>query len=113
MNIAEGLLSLVWRQFCNQTPLSVLDPKMKENCSESEVIRCIQIGLLCVQENPDERPTISTIVSYLSNISLELPSPREPAFFLHAKMDPTKTIAGESSSSFSVNEISESTFLPR
>ncbi|KAL4381988.1 hypothetical protein S83_012936 [Arachis hypogaea] len=103
----------VWRQFCNQTPLSVLDPKMKENCSESEVIRCIQIGLLCVQENPDERPTISTIVSYLSNISLELPSPREPAFFLHAKMDPTKTIAGESSSSFSVNEISESTFLPR
>ncbi|XP_057757396.1 cysteine-rich receptor-like protein kinase 25 isoform X1 [Arachis stenosperma] len=111
--IAEGLLSLVWRQFCNQTPLSVLDPKMKENCSEFEVIRCIQIGLLCVQEDPDERPTISTIVSYLSNISLELPSPREPAFFLHAKMNPTKTIAGESSSSFSVNEISESTFLPR
>ncbi|XP_020977299.1 cysteine-rich receptor-like protein kinase 25 isoform X4 [Arachis ipaensis] len=111
--IAEGLLSLVWRQFCNQRPLSVLDPKMKENCSEFEVIRCIQIGLLCVQENPDERPTIATIVSYLSNISLELPSPREPAFFLHAKMDPTKTIAGESSSSFSVNEMSESTFLPR
>ncbi|XP_020977298.1 cysteine-rich receptor-like protein kinase 25 isoform X2 [Arachis ipaensis] len=103
----------VWRQFCNQRPLSVLDPKMKENCSEFEVIRCIQIGLLCVQENPDERPTIATIVSYLSNISLELPSPREPAFFLHAKMDPTKTIAGESSSSFSVNEMSESTFLPR
>ncbi|MED6194751.1 hypothetical protein PIB30_031505 [Stylosanthes scabra] len=109
----EGLLSLVWRQFCNETPLSVLDPKMKGNCSEFEVIRCIQIGLLCVQENPDERPTIEAIVSYLSNFSIELPSPQQPAFFLHSKMDPTKTFAGESSSSISVNEISESTFLPR
>ncbi|MED6194750.1 hypothetical protein PIB30_031504 [Stylosanthes scabra] len=111
---AEGLLSLVWRQFCNQTSLSVLDPKMKENwCDEFEVIRCIQIGLLCVQENPDDRPTIEAIVSYLSNISIELPSPHEPAFFLHGKMDPTKIYAGESSSSISVNGISKSIFLPR
>ena len=84
---------------------------MKENCSKFEFIRCIHIGLLCVQENPDDRPTMMTIVSYLSNHLIELPSPREPAFFLHSNMDP-KIVAGESSSN-SINEMSTSNFLPR
>ncbi|KAL2320044.1 hypothetical protein Fmac_029013 [Flemingia macrophylla] len=32
----------VWRQWRKQTQLSLLDPSIKENYSESEVIRCIQ-----------------------------------------------------------------------
>ena len=83
---------------------------MKDSCS-NEVIRCIQIGLLCVQEDPDDRPTMMTVVSYFSNYSIELPSPRQPAFFLHSKMDPT--IVARESSSGSINEMSISNFLPR
>ena len=84
---------------------------MKENFFKLKVIRCIQIGLLCVQENPNDRPTIMTIVSYLSDHLIKLPSPREPAFFLHNEMDP-KLVTGESSS-ISVNEMSMSSFLAR
>ena len=84
---------------------------MKENCSEFEVIRCIQIGLLCVQKNPNDRPTMMKIVLYLSNHLIRLPSPREPAFFLHDKMDP-KIVLGESSSS-SINEMSITNFVGR
>ncbi|KAL1296194.1 cysteine-rich receptor-like protein kinase 25 isoform X2 [Arachis hypogaea] len=120
--VGESLLNYVWKQWRDGTPLSILDPKIKEDYNQVEVIKCIQIGLLCVQENPNSRPTMGTIVSYLNNHSLDLPSPQEPAFFLHDSgiMDP-KTVAQESSSSqsgkssttFSINEMSISKFHPR
>ncbi|RYR37379.1 hypothetical protein Ahy_A09g042275 isoform D [Arachis hypogaea] len=113
--VEESLLNYVWKQWRDGTPLSILDPKIKEDYNQVEVIKCIQIGLLCVQENPNSRPTMGTIISYLNNHSLDLPSPQEPAFFLHGSgfMDP-KTVAQESSSSqsgkssttFSINEMS-------
>jgi hypothetical protein len=93
-----------------------LDPKI-ENYSRIEVIKCIQIGLLCVQENPNVRPTMATVVSYLNSHSPEMSSPQEPAFFLHDRTN--QDIAAQESSSvnnsvsFSVNEVSISEFYPR
>lgn len=98
--------------------MNTLDPKLEENYSNVEVTRCIQIGLLCVQENPDVRPTMVTIVSYLSSHSIKLPSPEEPIFFLNHRMN--SIIAHESSSGqdvnsipSSINDISQSEFYPR
>jgi len=110
----------VWRNWTNQTPLSILEPNMKENYFETEVIRCIEIGLLCVQENPNMRPTIAEVVSYLNDLTIELPSPQEPAFFSHG-IDQKAVMQQESSSNssvigsmpFSVNEMSISDFYPR
>ncbi|KAL2324344.1 hypothetical protein Fmac_023402 [Flemingia macrophylla] len=116
----EGLLTYVWRHWKNQTPLSILDPNMKENYYEHEVIRCIKIGLLCVQENPNIRPTMADVVSYLSNHSRELSSPQEPAFHLHGidekvvmQQGSSSNTSGNSSLPFSVNEMSISKFYPR
>ncbi|CAK8573777.1 unnamed protein product [Lathyrus sativus] len=116
-HVAEGLTSYVWRQWKNETPSIVLDSKI-ENYSLIEVIKCIQIGLLCVQENPNVRPTMSTVVSYLNSHSPELPSPQEPAFFIHSRMNQEVTAQMESSSTnnfeaFSVNEMYISEFYPR
>jgi len=80
----------------------------------------MQIGLLCVQENPDDRPTMGTIVSYLSNPSLEMPFPLEPAFFMHGRMR-RHSAEHESSSGYStnrsslssVNKMSTTAFFPR
>ncbi|ESW15184.1 hypothetical protein PHAVU_007G051200 [Phaseolus vulgaris] len=118
-NMEEGLMTYVWRHWKNETPMSILDPNMKENYYETEVIRCIQIGLLCVQENPNIRPTMATVVSYLNNHSLELPSPQEPAFFLHGidkkvmQQGSSSTISANSSMPFSVNEMPTTSFYPR
>jgi len=97
-----------------------LDPNIKENYSETEVLKCIQIGLLCVQQNPDDRPTMEIVVLYLSSDSIELPNPQEPAFFIRGRMDPTEIAQSSSSQAinssalFSNNEMSMSTtFLPR
>jgi len=109
----------VWKHWKNETPMSMLDSNMKENDYETEVIRCIQIGLLCVQENPNIRPTMARVVSYLNNHSLELPSPQEPGFFLHGidkkvmQQGSSSSISANSSMPFSVNEMPTSNFYPR
>jgi len=91
---------------------------MQENYSHIEVIKCIQIGLLCVQENPDVRPTMATVVSHLNSHSPQLKSPQEPAFFIHDRVNQEVTTQMESSStnsfiSFSVNDMSISEFYPQ
>ena len=49
------------------------------------MLRCIHIGLLCVQENIARRPTMATIVLMLNSYSLTLPVPSEPAFFMDSR----------------------------
>ncbi|KAI5010641.1 hypothetical protein ZWY2020_012778 [Hordeum vulgare] len=40
---------------------------------ESELKRCIQIGLLCIQETPGDRPAMSTVVAMLTSTTLIKP----------------------------------------
>ncbi|WVZ04587.1 hypothetical protein V8G54_017933 [Vigna mungo] len=109
----------VWRHWRDETTLSALDPKLKENYSNIEVMRCVQIGLLCVQEDPYARPTMVTIVSYLSSHTIEMPSPQEPTFFLNHRINPIVALElsscqdGSSSIPSSTNAISISEFYPR
>ncbi|KAF7840700.1 cysteine-rich receptor-like protein kinase 15 isoform X1 [Senna tora] len=114
-NNVDDLLSHTWRHWRDGTPLEILDSDLKEACPHSEVIRCIQLGLLCVQENPDDRPTMAKIVSYLSSPSTELPLPRHPGFLMHNGIA-INIGAGESSSGskslFSVNDVTISSSFP-
>ena len=45
-----------------------------------EMLRCIHVGLLCVQELAGDRPTMSTIISMLNSEILDLPTPKQLAF---------------------------------
>lgn len=60
--------------------LSFADERITSSSSEAEIVRCIQIGLLCVQEFPRDRPTILTILSMLSCEIVDLPTPEQPIF---------------------------------
>ncbi|KAF7811122.1 cysteine-rich receptor-like protein kinase 10 [Senna tora] len=108
-----------WKEWKHETALQVLDPCLIESCCETEVTKCLQIGLLCVQENPDDRPTIAKVVSYLDNVWVELPVPTEPAFFMHARHNPNIINPGsgqpnsQSPRPSSLNEISKSELWPR
>jgi len=42
--------------------LELVDSKIKELCIESEVSRCLHISLLCVQQNPEDRPTMASVI---------------------------------------------------
>ncbi|KAL0712019.1 hypothetical protein Bca4012_018997 [Brassica carinata] len=46
----------------------------------NEIIKLIQIGLLCAQQNATKRPTMSTVVVWLASEAITIPSPKAPAF---------------------------------
>lgn len=91
-----------------------MDPSLEQTYVENDVLRCIHIALLCVQEDPAYRPTMSSVVFMLENDSVLLPEPTEPAFFLGRRNAPPavpqvipKTVGS------SINEITFSALSPR
>ncbi|WCJ20316.1 cysteine-rich RLK (RECEPTOR-like protein kinase) 25 [Euphorbia peplus] len=84
---AYDLVSYVWKHWREGTPVEVLDPILAHSYSRNEVLRCIQIGLLCVQEDPADRPTMATVVLMLNSYSVTLPMPQQPAFVLHSRSE--------------------------
>jgi len=73
--------SQVWRLWNTDSSLELVDPAIRESYEKDEVTRCIHIGLLCVQENPVNRPAMSTIFQMLTNSSIILNVPQPPGFF--------------------------------
>ncbi|CAM0906156.1 unnamed protein product [Alopecurus aequalis] len=47
----------------------------------TEVMKCFQVALLCVQDSADDRPNMSDVVAMLGSEGLTLPEPRQPAYF--------------------------------
>ena len=64
--------------------VDVVDPLLAvSRYPESEVVNCIEIGLLCVQENPADRLDASAVMLMLSSpttMSNDRRAPSRPAF---------------------------------
>ncbi|KAE9611129.1 hypothetical protein Lal_00011990 [Lupinus albus] len=75
-----GLVGLAWKLWNEENIMPIIDEEIWEACFENSIVRCIHIGLLCVQEVAKERPTISTVVLMLISEITHLPSPRKVAF---------------------------------
>ncbi|KAH1199804.1 hypothetical protein AAZX31_18G218200 [Glycine max] len=77
----EDLLNFAWRSWQEGTVTNIIDPILN-NSSQNEMIRCTHIGLLCVQENLANRPTMANVALMLNSCSITLPVPTKPAFFM-------------------------------
>ncbi|XP_050363577.1 receptor-like serine/threonine-protein kinase SD1-8 isoform X2 [Argentina anserina] len=84
---SQNLLSRAWNLWKDGNWLGLMDSALLDSCSSNEVMRYIQIGLLCVQERAIDRPYMSDVVFMLSNESIALPHPKEPAFLSHFSSD--------------------------
>ncbi|KAF8030043.1 hypothetical protein BT93_E2462 [Corymbia citriodora subsp. variegata] len=80
------LASYVWDQWRDGKPLEVLDPAIGDTYTRDEVLRCLHMCLLCIQEDPAIRPTMATVVLMLSSNSITPPSPQHPAFFVQSRL---------------------------
>uniref|UniRef100_A0A0E0CKD3 Protein kinase domain-containing protein n=1 Tax=Oryza meridionalis TaxID=40149 RepID=A0A0E0CKD3_9ORYZ len=76
----EHLLSYVWENWTRGTITEIVDPSLRCRSAESEILKCIHIGLLCVQENPGDRPRMSNVILMIVGKSTTLPAPSRPAF---------------------------------
>ncbi|XP_055823167.1 G-type lectin S-receptor-like serine/threonine-protein kinase At4g03230 isoform X3 [Solanum dulcamara] len=74
-----NLIGYVWRLWMKDRALDVMDQTIVESCDEKEVIKCVNVALLCVQEDPAERPVMSNVVFMLGGESMTLPRPNQPA----------------------------------
>lgn len=65
----------------DETWLQLVDTSLVIESHTPEMARCINIALLCVQENAADRPTMSEVVAMLTSESMTLPEPKYPAFY--------------------------------
>ncbi|XP_052732965.1 cysteine-rich receptor-like protein kinase 10 [Vigna angularis] len=124
-NHADDLLIFAWKKWTEQTPMEFVDPTLRGSCSRNEVNRCIRyIGLLCVQENPSDRPSMATIALMLNSYSVTMSMPRQPASFLRGRnpnrfnreLDSDQSTTDQSTSCsipYSVNEVFVTEVYPR
>ncbi|XP_058092201.1 cysteine-rich receptor-like protein kinase 44 isoform X8 [Magnolia sinica] len=101
---AEYLLNYVWKHWKDSTVLELIDPTISESFSSSEVMRCIHIALLCVQEDVIDRPTMSSIVLMLNSFSMSLSAPSQPAFFIASRMAPDMSMTESHTQTREVNQ---------
>ncbi|GMI78039.1 CALLUS EXPRESSION OF RBCS 101, RESISTANCE TO FUSARIUM OXYSPORUM 3 [Hibiscus trionum] len=102
-----NLIGYAWQLWNEGRGIAVIDPMLDGSCNQNEALRCIHVGLLCVQDHAIDRPTMADVVSMLSNETVELPAPKQPAFFVYA--DGEGAARGETKwSKCSINHVSVS-----
>ena len=69
--------------------LDLMDQTLRESCNTSEFLRCVNVGLLCVQEDPSDRPSMSNVVFMLGSEAATLPTPKQPAFVVRRSLSST------------------------
>ncbi|PHU16550.1 hypothetical protein BC332_17755 [Capsicum chinense] len=76
----QSLLNFAWKLWREGRGLELMDPCLSQSCVTTEITKCIHLGLLCVQQYPADRPTMSSVVFVLENDPYTLPQPSQPAF---------------------------------
>ncbi|KAG5597725.1 hypothetical protein H5410_038957 [Solanum commersonii] len=76
-----NLLGHAWKLYKEGRSTELLDEYLGDSCSTTEVERSICVGLLCVQQSPEDRPNMSSAVMMLSNEG-ELPQAKRPGFYI-------------------------------
>jgi len=106
-----NLLGHAWQLFEEESWTELVDVALLPDSHSIEMTRCINIALLCVQENAVDRPTMLDVIAMLSNKTMILQKPKHPAYFSLStagnKEAPTTT------KSCSVNDVTISTVTPR
>ncbi|CAO2166643.1 unnamed protein product [Urochloa humidicola] len=77
----QSLLGHAWSLWNEDKSVELADERMEGSFNSDEVLKCVRVGLLCVQENPDDRPLMSQVLLMLATPDIaSLPTPKQPGF---------------------------------
>ncbi|CAL5213473.1 unnamed protein product [Lathyrus oleraceus] len=107
---SPNLIGHVWTLWTEGRALDIVDPALNQFCPSAIVLRCIKIGLLCVQENAMNRPSMLEVVFMLSNETPLIP-PQKPAFLFKGNQDLQESSTSGGCSS--INELTETIISAR
>jgi hypothetical protein len=85
--------------------LELMDPLLIDSCCQDEFLRYIHIGLLCVQEDANDRPTMSYVVVMLKNETVTLCQLQRAAFSVGRFTDHYETGFHDSANDLSIFNI--------
>ncbi|GJY52569.1 G-type lectin S-receptor-like serine/threonine-protein kinase [Tanacetum coccineum] len=81
----NNLIGYAWNLYNEGRLMELIDTSLAESCNPPEVLRSIQVGLLCVQHNAGDRPNMPSVIQMLSGEGA-LPQPKQPAFFMENQL---------------------------
>ncbi|XLT31670.1 hypothetical protein HN873_062962, partial [Arachis hypogaea] len=99
-----------WTLFVEGKCLQIVDPSIKDSIDFPEVLRSIHVGLLCVQRNSEDRPSMSCVLTMLSS-EWALPHPKKRGFFV--ERDVVGNHSSSSNNKLSVNNLTVTQVSPR
>ena len=103
-------ITQVWELWKEDGALDIVDSSINVSFVYHEVLRCIQIGLLCVQEYAMDQPTMLAVLLMLS-CETTLPSPKQPAFIFRRPSNDLGSITG--GGFYSINDVTITEFETR
>ncbi|KAL8487338.1 hypothetical protein ACS0TY_023857 [Phlomoides rotata] len=93
-----NLLGHAWKLHKEGRSVEVLDACLEGKFEHTEVLKSIEVGLLCVQQNLEDRPSMSTVVWMLGNEG-EISEAKQPGFFTERGV-----VTGHNTTAYSMNE---------
>ncbi|TVU28201.1 hypothetical protein EJB05_19710 [Eragrostis curvula] len=115
----QTLIQDAWKLWNEDKAAEFMDASLAGSYSREEAWRCFHVGLLCVQENPELRPTMSNVVLMLiSGDQTQMPVPAAPPLFTRLKTPVSVSefslaMRTDTTKTQSVNEVSISMIEPR
>ncbi|XP_057454454.1 G-type lectin S-receptor-like serine/threonine-protein kinase CES101 [Lotus japonicus] len=91
-----NLVGHAWELWKAGLVLQVVDPALNNSFSEDEVLRCVHVGLLCVEDNADDRPTMSSVILMLANKTKVNILPKKPAYYVRTSLLDEETFGVDS-----------------
>lgn len=91
-----------WRLYKEGKSLELMDVSVGNSWCESEVLRSIQVGLLCSQQHLEDRPYMSSVVTMLDGDGA-VPQPKQPGFFTDKSVHEVECSPSRSAQ-YSINE---------
>ncbi|KAK1679921.1 hypothetical protein QYE76_040769 [Lolium multiflorum] len=114
------LLNLVWEHWTRGNVIELIDPSLSSHPPVDQILKCIHVGLLCVQRKPASRPAMSSVNIMFSSHTVRLPSLSRPAFCIQeVSVNESSTAYSETypltekSTVMSSNEVSITELSPR
>ncbi|XP_019102819.1 G-type lectin S-receptor-like serine/threonine-protein kinase SD1-13 isoform X2 [Beta vulgaris subsp. vulgaris] len=78
--VSLSFIGYAWKMWSEGNIIGFLDPTLGNQGSIAEKSKCIKLGLLCVQDEAQDRPNISTVISMLAAGNECLPEPKVPGY---------------------------------
>ena len=109
----NGILSQAWMLWKEDAALELMHPALRDSCSEDRVLRCINVALLCVEDNPLDRPSMADVISMLTSEGVELPMPKQPAFCIERRVAEVNSSTGGMVENHTINNLTVSVMTGR